>query len=98
MWTGTKPQALKGYNDDLVISLAIGSWLFDSSADYSNHTSTLNQSMLKAMSVSQNAYTSQHNIVDKNDVKIINPFSKPKEQQPIKKQSSHNYDLYKWLL
>lgn len=29
-WNGSKASALKGYNDDLVMSLAIGAWLLDS--------------------------------------------------------------------
>ena len=98
MWTGTKPQALKGYNDDLVLSLAIGTWLFDSSGDYSSHTSTLNENMIKAMSVTQNKYTSEHSDVAKKDVKIINPFSTSNNSAPTKKQNNNNYDLYKWLL
>jgi len=98
MWTGTKPQAMKGFNDDLVISLAIGSWLFDASGDYSNHTGVLNDSMLKAMSVSSKSYTSQHNVSDKPDVKIVNPFSTSNNSNNVTKKHNNEHDLYKWLL
>ena len=53
IWKGNKAQAMKGnYNDDLVMSLAIGVWLYDSAADHGNHSSAVNQAMLDAMSVS----------------------------------------------
>lgn len=45
-----KVGAKRGYNDDLVISLAIGSWLFDASGDHSKNSRVLNNEMLKAMS------------------------------------------------
>ena len=53
IWKGNKAQAMKGnYNDDLVLSLAIGMWLYDSASDHSRNSSALNQAMLDAMSVS----------------------------------------------
>ena len=39
-------QAKRGFNDDLVISLAIGCWLFDASSDYSKGSRALNDAML----------------------------------------------------
>ena len=44
-----KSGAKRGYNDDLVMSLAIGSWLFDASGDYSKNTKILNEQMLLGM-------------------------------------------------
>ena len=53
IWRGNKAQAMKGnYNDDLVMSLAIGVWLYDSAADHSKGSAAVNQAMLDAMSVS----------------------------------------------
>jgi hypothetical protein len=52
VWTGTKAQAMKGRNDDLVMSLAIGLWLFDVSEGYSNRDKTLSDNMIAAMGVS----------------------------------------------
>jgi hypothetical protein len=53
IWRGNKAQAMKGnYNDDLVMSLAIGVWLYDSATDHSKGSAALNQAMLDAMSVS----------------------------------------------
>ena len=36
VWNGKKVGAMKGYNDDLVMSLAIGCWLADSNSDQYN--------------------------------------------------------------
>ena len=41
-WSGNKAQAMKGYNDDLVISFAIAAWLYDSSSEYSVNSKILN--------------------------------------------------------
>ena len=49
--------ARRGYNDDLVMSLAIGTWLFDASADYSKNSKALNDAMLQAMSRKTNPYS-----------------------------------------
>jgi len=56
VWKGQKAQAMKGYNDDLVMSMAIAMWLYDASSEYSQTASSLNSAMLKAMSVSRNTY------------------------------------------
>jgi len=49
IWKGNKAQSMKGYNDDLVMSMAIGVWIYDASSDYSQNTNALNEAMLKAM-------------------------------------------------
>ena len=54
IWKGNKAQAMKGYNDDLVLSLAIGVWLYDISGDYGKSSIDLNKAMLDAMSVKVN--------------------------------------------
>ena len=56
IWKGSKPQAMRGYNDDLVISLAIGVWLYDTSPDYSHDAMAMNEAMLKAMSFTRSDY------------------------------------------
>jgi hypothetical protein len=55
-WQSGRVQARKGFNDDLVISLAIGSWLFDSGGDYSKSSKALNDAMLSGFSVSATEY------------------------------------------
>jgi hypothetical protein len=55
--TDGRASARRGYNDDLVMSLAIGSWLFDASADHSKNSKALNDAMLKAMSRTTKPYS-----------------------------------------
>ena len=56
-WNTGRAQARSGFNDDLVMSLAIGSWLFDGASDYSKSNSGLNEAMLTAMSKQQRPYS-----------------------------------------
>jgi hypothetical protein len=49
-WSSGKAQAKRGFNDDLVISMAIGMWLYDSSSGYSKNSKALNNAMLAAIS------------------------------------------------
>jgi len=56
VWKGNKAQAMKGYNDDLVISFAISTWLYDSSSEYGKNSKELNSAMLKAMKMTRNTY------------------------------------------
>jgi len=51
-----KMGAKRGYNDDLVMSLAIGTWLFDASADHSKSSKVLNEKMLAAMGLKTKTY------------------------------------------
>ena len=55
IWTGSKAQAQKGKNDDLVMSLAIGVWLYDTSPVHSKHSFDINKAMLGAFAVNSNA-------------------------------------------
>ena len=73
IWKGTKPQAMRGKNDDLVMALAIGCWLFDASADYSKQTADLNSAMLKAFAVNDVSKTGPGD--DKlKELRRLNPF------------------------
>ena len=51
VWRGNKAQAQKGSNDDLVIALAIGTWLYDTSPNYNQYTVNVNDAMLAAFAV-----------------------------------------------
>ncbi len=55
-WQGSKAQAKRGFNDDLVMSLAIGTWLYDASSDYSKNAKALNDAMLASMKVEAKTY------------------------------------------
>jgi hypothetical protein len=62
-WKNNKAQAMKGYNDDLVISFAIAMWLYDSGDGYSKSSKGLNDAMLKAMKVTRNSYDDMPNAI-----------------------------------
>lgn len=52
VWNGKKVGAMKGYNDDLVMSLAIGCWLADSNSDqYNVSQMEFADALLKGMEV-----------------------------------------------
>jgi len=53
VWKGTRAQAQKGKNDDLVMALAIGVWLYDTSVDYSKHVVDINRAMLDGFAVNK---------------------------------------------
>ena len=52
-WVGQTARAMKGYNDDLVMALAIGIWLFDTNIDYSKQSQELTKAMLAAFAVNK---------------------------------------------
>jgi hypothetical protein len=49
VWTGARAQAMKDHNDDLVMSLAIGLWVFDVSSAHGHDAVKLNEMMLAGM-------------------------------------------------
>tara|TARA_X000001388_G_scaffold77253_1_gene77257 strand:+ start:769 stop:2385 length:1617 start_codon:yes stop_codon:yes gene_type:complete len=55
-WNTGRAQARAGFNDDLVMSLAICSWLYDGASEYSKSNKGLNEAMLSAMSKNQRSY------------------------------------------
>ena len=70
-------RAKRGFNDDLVMSLAISMWLYDSSADYSRNSGIINQAMLDAMSVRSTIYDD----------------SPEASKMPIEKKSLNNHNI-----
>jgi hypothetical protein len=57
VWSGSKFQALKNKNDDLIMSLAIGVWIFDVSGMHGKEANTLNQSMLAAFGAANRKFS-----------------------------------------
>ena len=74
VWNGKKVGAMKGYNDDLIMSLAIGCWITDSnSSSYNVEQIKQADSLLKGMEVNNTStkdtimspfYTNRHNVVN----------------------------------
>lgn len=63
IWKSGKLQAQKGKNDDLVMALAIGVWLYDTSPVINNSAQKIAAAMLQAFAVN-----------NQNDVKEVSPF------------------------
>jgi hypothetical protein len=85
IWKGQRAQAQKSANDDLVISLAIGIWLYDAGGNYSKGSADLNAAMLSGMSVSSRIYDEKKNLPSDQGTKSIpNPFT-PVNQEDYKK-------------
>ncbi len=72
IWTGSKAQAQKGKNDDLVMSLAIGVWLYDTSPVHSKHAFDINKAMLSAFAVNSNS--AKDSVISPWSSRNINPF------------------------
>ena len=72
IWKGNKAQAMRDKNDDLVMSLAIGIWLYDTS-NRSQQSVDINATMLDAMGVHKNNPPAE---LDPNlrDFARVNPF------------------------
>ena len=73
-WQSGKIQAKKGFNDDLVMSLGIGAWLYDASADYSKSSKAINDAVLNAFSVQRKEYGETPDQVLNNSNISFNPF------------------------
>jgi len=101
IWKGSKPQAMRGKNDDLVMALAIGCWLFDTSTGHSKQSADLNAAMLAAMGINK---TKVEGLMDHDlkNAQRLNPF-KPiilSGEQPNQENSSEGSPLtdFSWLL
>mgnify|MGYP001468216594 FL=1 len=68
VWKNGKAQAMKGQNDDLIMALAIGTWLYDTSPQLSKHGTDLNKAMLAAFAV--NATAIEDTVIDQDGQKI----------------------------
>lgn len=58
VWKGNKAQAMSGYNDDLIISAAIGSYLLDTEYSSNGIENEVDYVMLRAMGVTSSKYKS----------------------------------------
>lgn len=96
VWHGNRAQAQKGENDDLVMSLAIGTWLYDTTPGLNKTTVDLNQAMLNAFAINRNAAPipgMQKEHFAKNPLRpvVLNPTGD-------KASDSDPYADFKWLL
>jgi hypothetical protein len=98
VWSGSKAQAQRGKNDDLVMSLAIGLWLYEYSSKKSSKSIDINSAMLAAFGVNKQ---------QPRDSKPRSPYSYEmaylaRKGMPVEMDESHpavsgSVD-FKWLL
>lgn len=81
-WQSGRVQAKKGFNDDLVMSLGIGTWLYDASADYSSSSKQVNQAMLNAFSSQRKEYSETPDQV-LSDTTVLPVFSTGRNDKSI---------------
>ena len=53
MWNNGKPEAMRGYNDDLVMSMAIACWVRDTALVSNQRDVEYKKALLNAMSTSK---------------------------------------------
>ena len=95
IWKGNKAQAQKGQHDDLMMALAIGVWLYDTSPVHSKHSYDLNKAMLEGFSVNSRGHEHIKNPWSKRN---YNPF-KPYEAEAYTTTGSNSpYGDMSWLL
>lgn len=94
-WIGQTAKAMKGYNDDLVMALAIGIWLFDTSIDYSKHGQEMAKAMIAAFAVNR-----KNDDTDQNYVHPRNPLSPIMvDAMPARQTNGMNpYAQFGWLI
>lgn len=99
VWAGKKAQAMKGKNDDLVMSLAIGVWLYDAKEVSKNADIDINKAMLAGFAVNSSDFKLVPDSMDymnKNIYKSDMPI-KGVPQKVSSGSTGTNFDL-SWLL
>ena len=76
VWKNSRPQAMRDKNDDLVIALAIGVWLYDTDISYNKQSVDLNNVMLAAMGTMGNNSENHPTVLDpiQREFMRVNPF------------------------
>ena len=96
IWRGNKAQAQKGRNDDLIMSLAIGVWLYDTSPVHSKHAYDLNKAMLDGFDV--NAREMERDAPTPWENNAYNPFKPFHVSEMPVSGSNHPMGDLGWLL
>ena len=108
VWKGNKAQAMKGYNDDLVMSLAIGTWILDTSSDVGRDSRAIANALLQGMSLKKKLYQDVHEslsdgrptmskIENPTDSSRQNRISAPKKKAKWGEKMGNNGE-FDWLL
>ena len=72
IWNDSKPEAMSGYNDDLVMSLAIGLWIRDTALRLISDSISIQKKMLDNIG-SSNKYK-ENTIITPNRINVADPY------------------------
>ena len=89
IWRNGKPQAMKGYHDDLIMALAIACWVRDTAIQ--NSARDLNYQRAFANAIISSKTTMNTKISGQHGYKKDNIFDKMSEAEKMYKQ-------YKWII
>lgn len=73
IWKNNRAQAMKGYNDDLIISLAIGNFLYEASGVSTWDSTAVSVALLNGISVNKQSMNSAGNIFG-NEIRFVPPI------------------------
>ena len=89
IWKNGKPQAMKGYHDDLIMALAIACWVRDTALQ--NNTRELNYKMACANAILTSKTTFNTQIKGQEGYKKDSIFDKMNEAKEV-------YNQFKWII
>ena len=89
IWRNGKPQAMKGYNDDLVMALAIACWVRDTALQSSARDLNYQKAFISAIKTSKTTMNTQ--IAGQHGYKKDNIFDKMNEAKQM-------YDQFNWII
>jgi hypothetical protein len=89
IWKNGKPQAMKGYNDDLIMALAIACWVRDTALVANARDLNYQKAFVDAIITSRTTFNTR--IAGQEGYKKDNIFDKMTEADKMYKQ-------YKWII
>ena len=89
IWRNGRPQAMKGYHDDLIMALAIACWVRDTAIQSSARELNYQRAFVDAIMTSKTTMNTQ--IKGQIGYKKSDTFDKMKE-------AKNTYDQYKWII
>lgn len=100
IWKGKKLQAQNGSNDDLIMSLAIGVWLYDTNKEFDSSSTKVMDAMLNSMSYNKTNYDGNNSHGKEPKATEFgwmrkNPYGTVNYNNP---SSANADDMLKWLL
>lgn len=96
VWNGSKPQASKDSNDDLIISLAIGAWIVGGGQGSSQNDYEMMQAILRATTIDRHEHQSIQMLHDVQP--IVNPKLSGASANRRYNSPLHSYKDFSWLL